>query len=188
MKKILIVSGHTDIQHGSVVNRRILEVVKRELPEVTIDSLSEHYPDFRIDTAAEQKKVVDADVIVWQFPLFWYSLPALLKKWLDDVFTHGFAYGSGAKLGGKRLIVSFTTGSPAEAYAEGQAMNYAIEAFIPPLRQTGLLCGLQFGQPVISNSMMYIAGLSREEDLQSVQAKARDHAGRLVRQIEDLPE
>ena len=42
MKKVLIVSGHTDIQHGSVVNRRILEVVKRELPEVTIDSLSEH--------------------------------------------------------------------------------------------------------------------------------------------------
>ena len=73
MKKVLIVSGHTDIQHGSVVNRRILEVVKRELPEVTIDSLSEHYPDFRIDTAAEQKKVVDADVIVWQFPLFWYA-------------------------------------------------------------------------------------------------------------------
>ena len=64
MKKVLIVSGHTDIQRGFVVNRRILEVVKRELPEVTIDSLSEYYSDFRIDTAAEQKKVVDADVIV----------------------------------------------------------------------------------------------------------------------------
>ena len=37
MKKILIVSGHTDIQHGSVVNRRILEVLKRELHDVTIE-------------------------------------------------------------------------------------------------------------------------------------------------------
>jgi NAD(P)H dehydrogenase (quinone) len=187
MKNILIISGHPNLQQ-STANRAILDELAGRLPHAQIRRLDALYPDYQIDIAAEQQALLAADVIVWQFPLFWYSLPALLKKWLDDVFTHGFAYGSGAKLGGKRLIVSFTTGSPAEAYAEGQAMNYAIEAFIPPLRQTGLLCGLQFGQPVISNSMMYIAGLSREEDLQSVQAKARDHAGRLVRQIEDLPE
>ena len=118
MKKVLIVSGHTDIQHGSVVNRRILEVVKRELPEVTIDSLSEHYPDFRIDTAAEQKKVVDADVIVWQFPLFWYAKPSLLQRWEEEVFTHGFSHGTNGKaLQGKKLILSVTTGAPAEFYA-----------------------------------------------------------------------
>ena len=87
MKKVLIVSAHTDIQNGSYVNRRILETVKRELPEAVIDSLSERYPDFRIDSATEQKKVVDADVIVWQFPLFWFDKPSLLQRWLEEVFT-----------------------------------------------------------------------------------------------------
>ena len=187
MKNILIISGHPNLQQ-STANRMILDELADRLPQAQIRRLDALYPDYRIDVDAEQQTLLNADVIVWQFPFFWYSLPALPKKWLDDVFTHGFAYGSGARLGGKRLIVSFTTGSPAEAYAEGQAMNYAIEAFIPPLRQTALLCGMAFGQPVISNGMMYIPGLSGGEDLKNVQAKARDHVARLIRQIEDLPE
>lgn len=187
MKNILIISGHPNLQQ-STANRLILDQLASRLPHAQIRRLDTLYPDYRIDIDAEQQALLLADVVVWQFPFFWYGLPALLKKWLDDVFTHGFAYGSGAKLGGKRLIVSFTTGSPADAYAEGQAMNYAIEAFIPPLRQTALLCGMVFGQPVISNGMMYISGLSREEDLKNVQAKAQDHVARLIRQIEDLPE
>ena len=51
------------------------------------------HPNYQIDVTAEQAKLVKADVIVWQFPVNWYSLPALLKKWLDNVFSHGFAYG-----------------------------------------------------------------------------------------------
>ena len=57
MKKVLIVSGHSNIQHDSVVNSLILKQVKQALPQVEIDSLCELYPDFKIDVAAEQAKV-----------------------------------------------------------------------------------------------------------------------------------
>ena len=67
MKKVLIVSGHSNIQHDSVVNSLILKQVKQTLPEVEIDSLCELYPDFKIDVAAEQAKIVKADIIVFSF-------------------------------------------------------------------------------------------------------------------------
>lgn len=108
MKKVLIVSGHSNIQHDSVVNSLILKQVKQALPQVEIDSLCELYPDFKIDVAAEQAKVLEADVIVFQFPLYWFAKPSILQRWEEEVFLHGFSHGSnGDKLKGKKLIVSF---------------------------------------------------------------------------------
>lgn len=52
-----------------------------------------------------------------QLLFYWHSLPALLKKWIDDVLTYDFAYGGeGDKLFGKRFLLSFTIGGPEEAY------------------------------------------------------------------------
>lgn len=85
--------------------------MQKQLADVEVRRLDELYPDYQIDVSAEQDALSRADVIVWQFPFYWYSTPALFKKWIDDVHTHGFAYGStGNKLHGKKLIVSFTTG------------------------------------------------------------------------------
>ena len=80
MKNVLIVSGHTDLQHNSFANKIILEDLERLLPQATFDYLDRLYPDYKIDVAAEQKKLVAADVIVLQFPIFWYSMPSLLAK------------------------------------------------------------------------------------------------------------
>ncbi|MEH8026365.1 NAD(P)H-dependent oxidoreductase [Gallibacterium anatis] len=64
--------------------------------------------------AAEQNRLMQADTIVLQFPFYWYSYPALLKKWVDEVFVYSFAHGStGDKVKGKKLVMSFTTGAAA---------------------------------------------------------------------------
>ena len=187
MKKILIVSGHTDIQHGSVVNRRILEVVKRELPEVTIDSLSEHYPDFRIDTAAEQKKVVDADVIVWQFPLFWYAKPSLLQRWEEEVFIHGFSHGTNGKaLQGKKLILSVTTGAPAEVYAREGRPNGGLEDMLMPATQATVgMTGMTLVDPAVITYGVSYALCNDPEQVKELERKADDHAARLVALLRD---
>ena len=74
MKNILIVSGHTNLD-ASVANKKILEVLAECLPEAEIVRLDRLYPDFRIDVAAEQARLLKADVVVLQFPIFWYSAP-----------------------------------------------------------------------------------------------------------------
>lgn len=116
MNNVLIISGHTDLA-TSVANKTILETLARRLPEAEIVKLDELYPDFKINVEAEQQRLLRADIIVLQYPLFWYSAPSLLERWMEETFRHGFSHGStGDKLKGKKLVLSFTTGAPETMY------------------------------------------------------------------------
>ena len=187
MTKVLIISGHPDLDR-SLANRTILA----DLEDVPGLSVTEHrldrlYPDFRIDVAAEQAALVDADIIVWQFPFHWYAMPELMKKWVDDVLLRGFAYATGGdRLKGKPLILSFTTGAPAAAYAHGQPMNYTIEEFLPPLRQTAMLCSMDLQPPVHSSGMTFIPGVNTDAERATVEARAHNHADRLIAALRAL--
>jgi NAD(P)H dehydrogenase (quinone) len=79
---------------------------------------------FAPDVQAEMDKVRAADLVLFTFPLWWFSLPAILKGWVDRVFAMGFAYGGGkvhetGPLRGKRAMLVMTTGGPAASYASG---------------------------------------------------------------------
>jgi NAD(P)H dehydrogenase (quinone) len=70
---------------------------------------------------AEMDKVRWADVIIFQFPMWWFSVPAILKGWVDRVFAAGFAYGGGRQYGtgvfkGKLAMCAVTTGAPEAAW------------------------------------------------------------------------
>lgn len=76
---------------------------------------------FTPDVVAEQNKLTEADVLIFVFPVWWFSMPAILKGWVDRVFARGFAYSAGRKydLGhfvGKRAMVCVTTGTSSETY------------------------------------------------------------------------
>ncbi|KUH36950.1 MULTISPECIES: NAD(P)H-dependent oxidoreductase [Streptomyces] len=78
------------------------------------------------DVVAEQEKVLWSDAVVLQFPLWWFSMPAVLKGWFDRVFSAGFAYGpavpppygDGAALAGRRALVSVTAGAREGAFSD----------------------------------------------------------------------
>lgn len=183
MKKVLVISGHPNLAQ-STANSLIINELEKQLDKVEVRRLDRLYPDYQIDVAAEQQALANADVIVWQFPFYWYSTPALLKKWIDDVHTHGFAYGSsGDKLHGKPLIVSFTTGGLAQDYSADGHEGMELSAFFPQFSQTAHLCGMVFHPPIYSQGMHYIAGVSSDEELAGVQARAKEHAARLLEKI-----
>ena len=102
--KTLLIAGHPNLSQ-SVANATILKEVSAALPDITVRKLCEAAPDGRFDIAAEQAALADADFVIWQFPFHWYAKPWFMKKWLDEVFVHGFAHGTGAMLGGKKLLV-----------------------------------------------------------------------------------
>lgn len=62
------------------------------------------------DILAEQRKLLWCDMLILQFPLLWYSVPAIMKGWIDRVLTYGFAYGQGSNLRGRRAMLAMTTG------------------------------------------------------------------------------
>ena len=106
MTNVLIVSGHPRLGDDSLANKTIVEELTSLIPGAVVDQLDDLYPDYRIDVAAEQAKLAAADVIVLQYPLWWYGWPSLLQKWVEDVFVRGFSHGStGTALAGKKLVV-----------------------------------------------------------------------------------
>lgn len=113
--KTLIISGHPDLS-TSVANKAILDELEKAFPDAEIRKLDQLYPTANIDVDAEQKALLEADLIVWQFPFWWYSLPWLMKKWLDEVFLHGFAHGSTGKLGGKNCLYLLRQGTGRSLY------------------------------------------------------------------------
>ncbi|WP_336082535.1 NAD(P)H-dependent oxidoreductase [Nocardia sp. SSK8] len=102
------------------------------------------------DVAAEQEKLAWAQLIVFQFPLWWYSMPAILKGWVDRVFTAHFAYGVGehsatrygerygeGTLAGRKALLSVTIGGPRDHYT-ARGINGPIEDLLFPI-QHGIL-------------------------------------------------
>jgi len=105
MNKVLILFAHPD-QPMSKVNLRMFEAAKM-LDGITAIDLYGLYPRFKVDIEAEQQRLLAHDLIIFQFPIYWYSTPALLKEWQDLVLEHGFAYGKGgSKLAGKSLLIA----------------------------------------------------------------------------------
>lgn len=184
MSKVLVISGHPDLSH-SYTNRVILGELEEAVDTVRVRRLDQRYPDARIDVAAEQQALLDADILVLQFPFYWYSVPALLKKWIDEVMTFNFAYGpEGDKLKDKPLLLSLTVGGPQESYRTLGYNHFAIPELLKPLEQLAYLTGMVFEPPIWSHGMVYIPGIYNTQEL--VEARARDHAGRLIATIRAL--
>lgn len=178
-KKIIVISGHTDLK-VSVVNKTILETLEQKLPNLEIVRLDNLYPDFKIDVPTEQQRLMTADIIVLQFPLFWYSVPSLLERWMEETLQHGFSHGrNGDKLKGKMLVLSFTSGAPEEMYAHDGAMGYTIDEFLTCYKAMCRLCGMEFAGSIYTGGVSY-ASRSDVEETEKQKAKAVVHAKRLI--------
>lgn len=177
----LVILAHPKIDDGSIANKIIVDKI-RPIEQVTIKDLYGEYPSFTFNIEKEQSALVDADSIIFQFPFYWYSVPGMLKEWIDQVFSYGFAYGStGDKLKGKQFLVSMTIGGPAEAYCESGYNNFTINDLLKPLQQTSNLSGMQYNTPIISHNMIYIPNVYNK--LEEVELRARDHGKRLYQYI-----
>lgn len=184
MSKTLVISGHPNLSE-SYTNTLIIDTLEAEMNDVSVRRLDTLYPDYKIDVEAEQAALIEADVVVLQFPFYWYSVPALLKKWLDDVMTFNFAFGpQGNKLKGKDFFLSFTVGGPKESYDPLSYNHFTIEQFMFPLQQTAYLANMNYHAPVYTHRMVYIPNVYNK--LEDVQARAKDHASRLVDQIHSV--
>lgn len=179
MKNILIISGHTDLS-TSVANKTILETIAQRLPEAEIVKLDSLYPDFKIDVPTEQARLLRADIIVLQFPIFWFSAPSLLERWMEETFLHGFSHGStGDKLKGKHLVLSFTTGAPAEVYTPQGAAGHNIDDFLLSLKATCAMTQMHYDGYVYTGGVSY-ADRTEPSLIEEQKIRSMQHAERLI--------
>ena len=147
-QRVLVLFAHPSVER-SEVNVELLRA-SRLRDGVTVVDLYAEYPTFFIDIEREQQRLRDHDVVVFMFPLFWYSTPAILKEWQDLVLEYGFAYGAGGDtLKDKVFVCSITAGGADEAYTETGDNHFTIRELLRPLEQTSRLCGMRFLAPFV---------------------------------------
>ncbi len=148
MKKILVLFAHPSFNR-SHANKALIQAL-RKMEGVRVHDLYQQYPNMFIDVPREQRLLLEHDIIVFQHPLYWYSCPAILKEWMDQVLEYGFAFGpDGNALKGKALLSVITTGGSLESYTAQGHNRRAITEYLLPFRQTSWLCGMRWLPPFV---------------------------------------
>lgn len=180
MRKILVTYAHPEYP-PSRVNRALRQGAQALLAsrglEVTWHDLYRKYPDFMIRIGQEQALLQAHEVLVFQHPLFWYSVPALLKHWIDEVLTEGWAYGGKSRaLAGKTWVHWLTAGGSASAYSRDEANGFGIQHLLRPLERTALLCDCRWLPPQVTHASLTLT----DEDLAAEGQRYGQWLARLV--------
>ncbi|WP_028594648.1 NAD(P)H-dependent oxidoreductase [Paenibacillus assamensis] len=167
---VLVIAVHPNLAESKINKALIEELGKHE--QITVHTLYEAYPDEVIDVAREQQLLLAHDRIIFQFPLYWYSSPPLLKKWLDHVLQYGWAYGpNGEHLQGKEIGVSISAyGTNGQYQADGHN-RFTIEELLRPFEATVNFVGASYLPPF----KLYNVGSLTEEQLEQGKAAYVQH-------------
>ena len=147
--KTLILLVHPNYG-ASVANKALLEAFNTD--EVTLHNVCEAAKGGKIDVAAEQKLLEAHDRIIFQYPTYWFNVPAFLKQYLDEVFAYGWAYGGGEALKGKEFGVATTTGQPTPNYSKA-VLGFTVEELALPVKASiGYVQGKYIGLVQLGNA------------------------------------
>lgn len=197
MADILVIAAHPQLEQSRVTRQLMRAVARlatasaedadqntdpdaagRAPPRLLLRDLYALYPDYFIDVPAEQALLLQARLVVWLHPVQWYSMPPLMKLWLDEVFTFGWAYGpGGTALRGKDLWLAASTGGPARSYRPDGYNRYFFDAFLHPYEQTAALVGMRWLPPLVMH------GAHRADD-----TELASHAALFAERLQQWPQ
>ena len=142
------------------------------------------------DVQREQDKLMTADAVIFQFPMWWFGMPAIMKGWIDRVFALGLAYGYKSAgnsfrygeggLAGKRALLSLTVGGPESDFSP-RGINGPLEHLLWPITHGTLFFA---GMQVLPTQVVFGAGRLSSEDAQTAQQR---YAARLERLFDETP-
>lgn len=133
--------------------------------QIEVRNMYQLYPDFKIDIEKEHQVLETADRIVLQFPMYWYSSPALLKQWEDDVLSYGWAYGTdGTALHGKELLIAVSPG--ADNYGPNDFVKYTVHELLRLFQATSRLIGTTYIKPFVTTGAIYLTDEQLDHQVQ----------------------
>ena len=179
MKNLVIVT-HPDIEN-SIINRAWVQALNKHPDHFILHSLYEKYPDLDYDVAAEQEVLSRYEHIIFQFPIHWFSTPFALKKYVDEVFTYGWAFGpNGDKLKGKKIGFAVSTGGDKDSYESSTGLN--VESLLNDFQLTFQYCGCTITQLHLFHGAMF------EPSKQAVLTNAECYVNSFMMKTQELCE
>lgn len=158
--KTLVIISHPDIIDSS--SQQFLINAMTDSDDITIHHLEGTYPDGHIDIAKEHALLQEHDRIIFQFPFYWYSSPAMLKQWQDDVLTDGFAIGKSCNaLYGKEFGLVFVVGIREQEYQAGGRELFSISELMRPFQALAHKTGMTYIKPMPIFQFSYMTDAER---------------------------
>lgn len=171
MKTLVIVSHPYPDQSHAI---KTLANSALDIKDVTVRNLDNLYGSdvTAIDVAAEQAAYEGMDRIVFMFPIHWFNLTPMLKAYLNEVWTYGWAFGpDGDALKGKEMLVVTTAGASAHMYSKQGLVECTLEEVLTPMKASALYVGMTYLAPLYFYDAMDLS-TARVAELQD-QLKAR---------------
>ena len=142
--KTLIVIVHPNLK-DSKVNRAWIKEAEKYPDKFTIHNLYEVYPNELIDIEKEQKLIEEHSSLILQFPIYWFNCPPLMKKWLDEVFTDGWAYRkNGNNLENRNIGLAVTAGISENNYSKSGKYKHSLKEVLLPFEITFNYCSANY--------------------------------------------
>ena len=163
--KTLVVIAHPSIE-TSIVNKRWIKELKQYPEKYTVHELYKAYPEGKIDVEKEQKLIETHGSLILQFPIYWFNCPPLLKRWLDDVLTYGWAYGSngGDRLVNRKVALAVSAGAKQSDYSANGRYQHTLEQLLIPFETTLYYCNADYQSIYAFYGKEKAAGAVEEDD------------------------
>lgn len=156
------------------------DFTSRENPEYLVYALEQRLgvksQSIAADIQQELDKLLWADLLILNFPIFWFSAPAMLKGWIDRVLVSGVCYGGKrfydqGGLAGKKALVTVTLGGREHMFGEGAIHGPLEDMLRPILRGTLAYVGFDVLEPFVAWHVPYISAEVRQDFLRSYQQR-----------------
>lgn len=153
--KTLVIVSHPSPDQSIVI--KSLQQAAENTADVVVRNLETLYMNNIVgfDIQAEQAAHEQADRIVYLFPIHWFNLTPMLKAYLNQVWTYGWAFGpDGNALKGKEMQIVTSAGASAHTYSEEGLIHSTMEQVLTPMKASAYYVGMKYNQPLaFFNSM-----------------------------------
>ncbi|KRL22779.1 NAD(P)H-dependent oxidoreductase [Lentilactobacillus kisonensis] len=151
--KTLILISHPQLADSAT--QQFLKTAGNSQPDVTFQHIDERYQNGNLDVKHEQQQLSKYDRIVFQFPMYWYSSPASLKQYMDDVFTRKFVVADHL-LRNKELGIVATLGDAEAEFQAGGSEHFTISELLRPFEAFANKAGMIYLKPFVVNQFGYL--------------------------------
>ena len=176
----LLVSGNSTlvlVSHPALASSKTHSAIVdelRALENVTVRYIDDELGQARaFDTAAEHAIIEKNDTIVLQFPWYWYSAPATMKKYLDEILAPGWAFEGRFALEGKKLQLLVTTGGAEVTYNAHSDHGFTMDELVAPFKAIARFTKMVWVDPVI----VYAVAAPLDEQIANAKALVRKTFG-----------
>ncbi|CAI2641104.1 NAD(P)H-dependent oxidoreductase [Apilactobacillus kunkeei] len=160
--KTLVLVSHPEYDNS--MTEAFLKQCQSDIENVDWVVLDNIQTEFTFDKEQEQQRLTQYDRILFQFPMYWYSAPALMKKYEDDVFTKNFiAYEQEGKLKGKEIGIITTLGDPIKDYQVGGREGFSISELLKPYQAIAQRGQMKFLKPFVISQFAYMTDAQKQK-------------------------